>query len=311
MKKPLILDIKGNSLDDGPGIRSAIFFKGCPLACVWCHNPESRKTGVELSYDAKACIDHGACSKRCEVGALSKRNPYYVDRAKCSLCFDCVDVCPSTALSRVGNEMSVEEILSKVIKDKPFYDNSGGGVTISGGEPTLYMEFATELLKQLKSQGIQTLLETCGHFNFEKFKDLMLPFLDIIYFDIKIFDKDSHKQYCGKTNTVILENFSKLYRYLSRSEEARKVELLPRIPLIPTLTDNELNIYAIANYLSNLGVTQAAQLSYNPLWHEKSDKIGVDNPCKDDTVMKSWIEQEKEARCREIFIEAGIDLSRD
>ena len=147
VKGPLILDIKGNSLDDGPGIRSVVFYKGCPLSCVWCHNPESKKSSVEISFDAETCINCGNCREVCPEYALDQGNPYYIDRNRCTLCFACVEACPSGALKRVGETMSIDRVLTKVLPDRPFFDASGGGVTLSGGEPTMYMEFTGQLLR--------------------------------------------------------------------------------------------------------------------------------------------------------------------
>lgn len=190
-KRPLILEIKGNSLDDGPGIRTVIFFKGCPLSCTWCHNPESKSAGFEISFDARQCIGCNTCIDTCPEDALSRDDPYFIDRDKCDLCFKCVDNCPANALTRVGRWMGPDEILAAVTKDKPFFDTSGGGVTLSGGEPIMYMEFVSDLLKALKKEGIHILLETCGHFNFERFEDLIYPYVDTIYYDIKLYNADA------------------------------------------------------------------------------------------------------------------------
>lgn len=302
-KRPLILDIKGNSLDDGPGIRSVIFFKGCPLSCAWCHNPESKSANVEISFDPKECIGCDTCLSACKRAALSRGNPSYIDRQKCDLCFACIDVCPSGALSRVGREMSVEEIVSKVIVDKPFFDTSGGGVTLSGGEPTLFVRFVSELLASLKANGISTLIETCGQFDFGRFMDELYPNLDAVYYDIKLFDSDAHERYCGVSNARILDNFAGL------CAEARTggKTLLPRIPLIPDITDTEENISGIAGFLRSLGVKKAALMAYNPLWHEKCGKIGVHDPWLNDRLMSSWPGQERMTRCREILAREGIE----
>lgn len=302
-KRPLILDIKGNSLDDGPGIRSVIFFKGCPLSCAWCHNPESKSVNVEISFDPKECIGCNTCLSACAQGALSKDNPFYIDRKKCTLCFACVDVCPSGALSRVGREMSVGEIVSKVLPDKPFFDTSGGGVTLSGGEPTLFVGFVSRLLAELKAKGIRTLVETCGQFDFERFMDALYPNIDIIYYDIKLFERHAHERYCGASNVRILDNFARL------CEKARTDEkiLLPRIPLIPDITDTEENMSGIAGFLRSLGVKKTALMAYNPLWHEKCGKIGADDPWRTDRLMSSWPAQERMTRCREIFKRVGIE----
>ncbi|MFW6113673.1 MAG: glycyl-radical enzyme activating protein, partial [Actinomycetota bacterium] len=206
-KDPLILDIKGNSLDDGPGIRTVIFFKGCPLSCVWCHNPESKRTGPEISFDAGECIGCDSCIGVCERGALSRSNPVFIDRDKCDLCMRCVDECPAQALSSVGRSMMVEGIVEEVEKDLPFFKTSGGGVTLSGGEPTLFMDFASRLLRLLKSLSVHTLVETCGYFDYLDFKTSLYPYLDLIYYDLKLYDPEEHRKYCGVPNKKILENF--------------------------------------------------------------------------------------------------------
>jgi pyruvate formate lyase activating enzyme len=302
IKTPLILEIKGNSLDDGPGIRSVVFYKGCPLSCVWCHNPESKKASVEISFDSKTCIDCGACREVCPQKALSRDNRFYIDRSKCDLCFLCVDACPSGALDRVGKTMSVDEIVKKILPDKPFFDTSGGGVTLSGGEPTLYMDFTSQLLKSLKQNNIHTLLETCGLFDIHKFMDMLYPYLDAVYFDIKIIDSTAHKKYCGVPNEKILDNFKQLFMTAAKDNKI----CLPRTPLIPDITDTESNIRGIASFLKDLNITKAALLAYNPLWHEKSDKVGVDDPYKNSKVMTSFREATVSERCRAIFEKTGI-----
>ncbi|MFZ5565241.1 MAG: glycyl-radical enzyme activating protein, partial [Thermodesulfobacteriota bacterium] len=235
---PLILDIKGNSLDDGPGIRSVVFFKGCPLSCVWCHNPESKKATPEIAFDGGRCIDCGACREICPEQALDKANPFYINRDKCTLCFECVAACPSGALEQVGKKMSADEILEKVLPDKPFFDASGGGVTLSGGEPTLFMDFTAGLLAALRREKIHTLVETCGLFDMGRFMTLLYPLLDTIYFDITISDPAAHKTHCGMANDRILANFKTLFQ---RARTEGK-PVLPRTPLIPGITDTEENI---------------------------------------------------------------------
>jgi pyruvate formate lyase activating enzyme len=302
IKIPLILEIKGNSLDDGPGIRSVVFYKGCPLSCVWCHNPESKKVTAEISFDANICIDCGSCRDVCPKNALSCNNPFYIDRSKCDLCLLCVDACPSGALDRVGKTMSVDDILRKILPDKPFFDTSGGGVTLSGGEPTLHMKFSSLLLRAFKQNNIHTLLETCGYFDFNRFMELLYPYIDIVYFDIKIIDGATHKKYCGVPNEKILDNFTRLADVAKKDGKI----ILPRTPLIPDITDTEKNIKDIAAFLKSLNISEAALLAYNPLWHEKSDKVGVNDPYKNNKIMTSFSENDILERCRAIFAQAGI-----
>ncbi len=303
MKQPFILEIKNNSLDDGPGIRSVIFVKGCPLSCLWCHNPESKTMAAEISFSARDCIGCGTCLKICKHKALNKENKHYINRKKCCLCFECVEVCPAKALTRIGKKMTVEEIVNKILRDKTFYDVSGGGVTLSGGEITMFPEFSGDLLKQLKNHGIHTLIETCGHFKFDRFTKNMLPFIDIIYFDIKIFDYDLHKKYCGRGNKTILKNFTKL-NALSKDG---LFTIIPRIPLIPGITDTEENLAAIAEFLKNLNIKTVQLLPYNPTWTEKNEKLGIENSA-DLFKEQKWQSKEKLSACMSIFLELGIGV---
>jgi len=303
-REPLILDIKGNSLDDGPGIRTVIFFKGCPLSCVWCQNPESKKADVEISFDEKECIGCDTCLEVCPEGALSRDNPFFIDRERCSLCFDCAENCPALALTVVGREMSHDEIVATVLKDKPFYDTSGGGVTLSGGEPTMFMDFTALLLRELKSRGIHTLLETCGLFNLNRFKESLYPYLDMIYYDLKLHDPDEHVRFCGAQNDKIIENFIELHRMSAEGG----IPLLARVPLIPGITDRESNLVAIANLLRTQGVQTVQLLSYNPLWHEKERKIGVENPLSLQEPMTRWIDADKIERSKDIFRREKIEV---
>jgi len=302
MKTPLILEIKGNSLDDGPGIRSVIFFKGCPLSCLWCHNPESKSPRVEVAFDPGECVACDTCLDTCREGALSRKDPFFIDRQRCSLCFECVEQCPSGALSRVGKPMSTEEILNAVLKDKPFFETSNGGVTLSGGEPTLAIDFVAPLLKSFKENHIHTLLETCGLFDFNRFQKELYPFLDAVYFDLKIMDPDAHTRFCGVSNGLILENFKRLHT-LSWDNH---LELLPRVPLIPGMTDTRENLTAIAEFLFRCGVEKTALLAYHPLWQEKNLKMGLHDPNGDSPAMKAWLSPASIEKSRKIFLESGI-----
>lgn len=299
---PLILDIRGNSLDDGPGIRTVVFFKGCPLACTWCHNPESKSAGQEIAFDTEVCVGCNTCLKICAEGALSRENPYFVDRSRCSLCFACAEACPSGALSRAGRQMPAEEIVRQILRDKPFFDTSGGGVTLSGGEPTHHMGFLSRLLRPLKDKGVHTLLETCGLFDFKRFCQSVLPWTDTVYFDIKLMDAKAHQHYCGAANERILDNFKQLAE-LSREN---RFQLLPRTPLIPDITATEENLTAIAAFLGRTGMDQIQLMAYNPLWLEKNAKIGAYSSYGSDASIATWMSREKISSCRAIFDNVGI-----
>ncbi len=297
--KTLILEIKGNSLDDGPGIRTVVFFKGCPLNCVWCHNPESKKAAIELSWDKNECIACLSCAKVCPEHAIDVHNQNFVDRKKCTLCFGCVDVCPSGAMSTVGKLLTVEDIMQHVLKDKPFFDTSGGGVTLSGGEPLMKIPFASELLKQCKNNAIHTLVETSGYFNWDEFETCIAPYCDTVYYDIKLIDEEDHKKYCGVSNTKIISNFKKLIQ-LSQS---MGIQVVVRTPLVPGITATEKNLTGIAQFLHQHGVDTVELLRYNPLWPEKCMKIGSD--AKIDEALTRWMTHEEYEQCKK-FVSKGM-----
>ena len=296
------MDIKGNSLDDGPGIRSVIFLKGCPLDCLFCHNPESKKPGAELGFEGEKCVRCHTCLETCHRAALNRASPWLVDRSRCDLCFECAEQCPSGALHRICREMSLEQMVATVVKDRPFFDNSGGGVTVSGGEPTLFLDFLSELLAALKAERVRVLIETCGLFNLERFEKSILPHLDTVYMDLKLFDDDAHRRYCGTGNRTILRNFTRLNQ-LSRGNG---FTLLPRTPLIPGITDTPENLAAIADFLGDNRVASARLLANNPLWMAKNRKIGALDPCAEGDPMRCWSSAEHLASCRKIFLDRGI-----
>ncbi len=304
LKNPLVIDIKGNSLDDGPGTRSVVFFKGCSLDCLWCQNPESKKVSAELLFDREKCVSSRECIRACPEGALEAADPLTVDREKCTLCFLCVDGCPSKGMERVGKEMSVAEIVAKVTPYKQFFVNTGGGVTLSGGEPTLFMDFVSSLLQRLKEEGIHTLVETNGLFDFEKFSTKILPWADTIYMDIKIVDSKEHKRWCGVGNERILENFIRLHK-MSRTDG---FEIKPRTPLIPGITDTDEKMKALVQLYLDHGVKRAALEKNNPIWFAKFEKIGVETNIPETSPMRNFYDQETFKRIRNMFQEKGIEI---
>ena len=301
---PVLFEIKGNSLDDGPGIRSVIFFKGCPLDCTWCHNPEGKRPEPELSFDAGVCVGCDTCSGICDKNALDRKNPLFVDRTRCDQCFRCVEACPSGALSRVGRQWTIAEIVRMIIRDKPFFSTSGGGVTLSGGEPTMFMDSLSPLLPALKAEGIHILLETCGLFSLDRFDRMVYPFLDMIYMDIKLIDPEMHRRYCGVSNETILKNLEVLH---SRAKNGG-IPILPRIPLIPEITATKVNLSGIAGWLKKIDVEQAALMAYHPLWREKEKKIGRMTTDFSEPVFDKWMGHDGVDSCRRIFAEAGITV---
>lgn len=302
MKTPLILDLKCNSLDDGPGIRTAIFFKGCPLSCVWCHNPESKKIDEEIAFDASICIGCGQCVLVCPNNALDKHNKYYIDREKCSLCYACVETCPAKALTRVGKKMEIDEIVKKALSDKTFFDVSGGGVTLSGGEVTMYPEWSGELAKKLNENGINVLIETCGLFDYEKVSEYMFPYISDIYCDFKIYDEEHHKKYCGVSNILIKENIEKM---ISESNQGH-FSLKLRVPLIPGITDTDDNLEKISSFMAEHKITKTELLPYNSTWYGKNDKLGKEL-CDELKGVDKWQSEEQMKHMKGIFISKGIE----
>ncbi|MBI4508744.1 MAG: glycyl-radical enzyme activating protein [Deltaproteobacteria bacterium] len=292
-KQPLLVEIKGNSLDDGPGIRSVVFFKGCPLACDWCHNAETKRVGPELSFDATSCVKSGDCALACRDGAIDLRRRGLVDRARCTSCFLCVPACGAGAFEVVGRTWSVAEIVQALMRYRPFYRTSGGGVTLSGGEPTLFMEFCSELLVELRARDIHVLLETCGDFSLERYLALIDPHVDQVYFDLKIMDPEAHRRFCGRDNRRVLTNFEALYRrYLDGG-----TPVLPRVPLVPERTATAENLASLASFLRETGVKRVALLPYNPLWPDKARKVGHEVRYE----RKAWMSKEEVASATRFF----------
>jgi pyruvate formate lyase activating enzyme len=261
---PLIFDIHRFALDDGPGIRTTVFMKGCPLSCVWCHNPESMRVEAEAAFYADRCIDCGSCVMVCPETVMPD---IQIDRSLCTACGRCADNCPATAIRMIGREYPLDELLEIVLRDRHFFDASGGGVTFSGGEPTMGMAYLGEALRRLKAENLHTTVQTCGMFDYDGFSRKVLPYLDLIMFDIKFIDAASHKQFTGQGNSSILENFRRL-----TIEAGGRV--LPRVPLVPGITATPGNLLEIASFLAELGYADCDLLPYNPTGIEKRRAIG-------------------------------------
>ena len=240
----LVSNIQGYSIHDGPGIRTVVFLKGCPLRCRWCANPENLRDRVLVGFIAKLCHHCGRCAEACPRGAILPQEDKRIHRAKCDGCAKCVEACYYDALVRYGEEMTVEAVFDKVRRDKIFYESSGGGVTVSGGEPLTHPDFVSELFALCRGDGIDTCAETCGcvpQAAFEK----VLPLTDHFYFDLKLMDGEKHREYTGMDNAPILANA----RFLAESG----ADVLFRQPLIPGVNDGEENIRATAEFIRDLG----------------------------------------------------------
>jgi pyruvate formate lyase activating enzyme len=279
MEKPrgTILRIQRMSTEDGPGIRSTVFFKGCPLSCVWCHNPESISDKCQPHWMKAKCIGCRSCVAACAAGALTATDSgIAINRALCSPCGACSQACPTTALSVYGEERGVEELVNELLKDRVFFEKSGGGVTLSGGEPTMQPGFAETLLASLKRHGIHTALDTCGQCTWETLRAL-LAHTDLFLYDLKEADPENHRRFTGTTNTRILENLKSLARSMRECGLPR--ELWIRTPLIPGCTANAVNLERIGEFIrEHLGslAVRWELCTFNNLCTDKYDALGID-----------------------------------
>ena len=238
--KATIFDIERNSYVDGPGIRTTVFFKGCNLRCAWCHNPESQSPKPQMMFYKNKCTGCGKCKEKCP-NALEK----------CELCGKCTIYCPHDAREICGKEYTVDEVMREILKDKVFYENSGGGVTFSGGECMLQIDFLEEILKVCKENGIHTAVDTAGHVPYEYFERI-LPYTNLFLYDVKCYDSEKHKKYTGVRNELILENLKKLL--------ATGKSVWVRIPIIPTVNDTVEEIQRIKAYISSCGKPEMIEL---------------------------------------------------
>lgn len=254
-----IFDIKKFAINDGPGIRTAVFLKGCPLRCWWCHNPESQERQKELSFVPDKCIGCGWCASVCPNG---------LERKNCTSCGKCAERCYAKAREIIGREASVEEVMTEVMKDKIFYDNSNGGMTISGGEPLYQPEFTLQLLQSAKAKGLHTCLDTSGFASREIIKSV-IPYTDIFLYDLKETNGEKHLEYTGVPLDVILDNL--------RFIDSAGAKMILRCPLIPGLNVRDSHadgIAVIANSLANL--LEVNLMPYHPLGESKSEHLGKD-----------------------------------
>ncbi len=267
MIKGCIFNIQKFCLHDGPGIRTVIFMKGCPLHCRWCSNPESQSGKKEIIYDAKLCIGCGGCVAVCPIAAVTvtRDKRVSIDRDRCNKCGVCSTQCPTTALQILGKEMTAKEILNIVEADRLFYQTSGGGVTISGGEPLFQPEFLFDLLKQLKENEINTAMETSGIAPWDVIKELC-KLLDWVLFDIKHLDRKKHLESTGVNNDQIIDNLSKL--------SAIKKNLILRIPVIPGFNMDHDFYDKIIKIVNNENINFVDLLTYHRLGSDKYEKLG-------------------------------------
>lgn len=275
-----IFDIQRFSIHDGPGIRTNVFLKGCPLRCKWCHNPEGLEIHPDLSYNADRCIGCGACAAACPYGCHTiGEQGHSFDRSRCVVCGKCCEVCYTDALERLGREVTVREVLDEVLKDRPFYETSGGGMTLSGGEPLYQPRFAAALLAGAKEEGLHVCIETSGFCSEETLRSVM-EHVDIFLFDIKETDPVRHEEFTGVSNEVILRNLQLL-------DDAGKSVVL-RCPVIPGFNARDEHFRQVALLADSLRHVLRVELEpYHPLGISKSERIGRQSGCDNRSFMSA------------------------
>ena len=257
--------IRRLTLHDGPGTRTTVFVKGCPLRCRWCHNPECLSARPQLLFHDNLCAGCGRCAEACPHGAHIS-SPHAIDRSRCRLCGKCVDACWRGALEICGRDYTPEELLPLLMRDAAFYE-SGGGVTVSGGEPLLYAEAVARLFALLRGHGVRTALDTCGEAPWEAF-EAVLPFADLVLFDMKGMDPERHRENTGRDNRRILDNLRRL------GERETPVEI--RMPVVPGCNDSEGEFEAAARFLAKMPSAVAVRLlPYRSLARSKYRAAGI------------------------------------
>jgi len=266
--RALVFNIQRFAIHDGPGIRTTVFLKGCPLSCLWCHNPEGISPNVELMWAKYKCIHCGSCIASCSNQALSFDGDLLILRKnQCTLCGKCAQYCPTDALRNVGQLMEPEDLLKELKKDIMYFDQSDGGVTFSGGEPLQQSEFLLEVLPKIKSQGVHVTIDTSGYVNQEDLEEI-LPFVDLFLYDLKVIDEAKHIKYTGVSNSVIKDNLKFLIE--------KKKDVVIRIPVIPSVNDSQQDVEDLCNFLASLSVKLKIDLlpyhnvseKYSALWRK-------------------------------------------
>ena len=296
-----IFDIQRFSVHDGPGIRTTVFFKGCPLRCIWCHNPESQRCEVSLAYYPKSCIGCGACTDACPFGAhrMTDEKVHIFDRTACIGCGACANVCPSEALVSFGKSVDVSEIMDEVLRDKNFYENSGGGLTVSGGEPLMQGEFLIEVLRAAKEAGLHTAIESCG-FGSKNILAEVAKYTDLFLFDIKATGDELHRELTGVPFSPIKENLKLL--------DALGAKSVLRCPLVPDINTTSEHYDAIAELACELnGVTEVNVMAYHTLGNGKYDALDMDNKMAGAEAMST----EQKAACIEAIKERIAKRGQD
>ncbi len=285
-----VFEIQRFSIHDGPGIRTTVFLKGCPLQCAWCHNPEGMDPGKRLSFQPEKCIGCGFCFDACPRDAHRMVDGRHVlDRDRCEDCGTCAEECWAQALESVGGERTVRDVIDEAIRDRPFYDASGGGLTLSGGEPMVQIEFALALLEAAGNEGLHRCMETCGAVPAEALEKA-IPMVDLFLFDIKDTSNSHHLKHTGSPNTRILANLRFLH------DRGAMVRL--RLPIVPGFNDRQDHFAGIASLVRTLPDLQGVEIMpYHPLGLDKDERfalprrVGLPDSPADQSVLRDWIDQ--------------------
>lgn len=287
-----IFNIQKFSVHDGPGIRTTVFFKGCPLKCLWCHNPESQNINTQILYDRDKCVLCGTCEKICPKKAIKIENNKLTTDESCDCCGQCVIYCIQGARQIAGKVYTVDDVMKEVLKDRVFYEKSSGGVTLSGGEPLIHIDFVEELLKKLKDNNIHTAVDTCGAVSFENLKRAA-KYTDVFLYDIKLMDDEKHVEFIGMSNKLILENIIKL------SEIHNNINL--RMPIIEGVNGDEEHIIKTIEFIEGLNISKVNLLPYHDIAKHKYKKLG--KVYEDDRMSKP--SDEKMQKFKEMFENKG------
>jgi pyruvate formate lyase activating enzyme len=296
----LIFDIQRASLHDGPGIRTTVFFKGCPLQCYWCHNPESISYQPQVSFNWEKCASCFSCVDACENGAHQvKDGTHILVRALCVACGTCLDYCTHDALKMVGEQWTVKQVMAEVERDFDYFENSGGGITLSGGEPMGQFDFALAILQACQERGIQTCVETSGFAPQRKYHEI-LPFVDLFLFDYKVTEPDSHQNLIGVPNNLILSNLDDIYK--------QGASIILRCPLIPGVNDTPRHLEGIAKISEKYPNLESLEImAYHDLGRDKGLRLGRVYPLMDvgtatDSQKQGWLNSLAALGCEKAII---------